>query len=50
MTKTSDIQSVIFGHFVIRHSNLFRISIFGFYLNVTFRSDTDELEFYTLNS
>ncbi|MCK4468367.1 MAG: hypothetical protein KAU60_08450, partial [Desulfobacterales bacterium] len=47
---TSDFQCVSLGHFVIWYSNLlsadaslraeFRISIFGFRLNITFRSGT----------
>ena len=40
MTKTTDFQCISFGHFVIRYSNLFRISVFGFCLNMTFRSGT----------
>jgi len=40
MTKTLNFQRVRFDHFVIWYSNLFRVSSFGFGLNMTFRSDT----------
>ena len=40
MTKTLNFQWVRFDHFVIWYSNLFRVSSFGFGLNMTFRSGT----------
>jgi len=40
MTKTLNFKRVRFDHFVIWYSNLFRISIFVFCLNMTFRSGT----------
>jgi hypothetical protein len=43
MTKTMKFQQVPFIHFVIWYSNLFRVSIFGFCLNMTFRSGTTEV-------
>jgi hypothetical protein len=52
LTTTWNFQCISFGHFVIRYSNLFRIcgrrlekrriSIFGFCLNMTFRSRTTD--------
>jgi len=41
MIKISQFQHLSLGHFVIRYSNLFLISTFGFGLNMTFRSGTN---------